>query len=52
MATVVCHTPGCPAQDEAVSGVVVTWEDEDGATHPVDAVICGACSQPTTDVTP
>lgn len=51
MATVTCHTPGCPKDGEPVPDVVTTYvDDETGETREVDSVICGACGQPITEV--
>ena len=50
MATVTCHTHGCAKENEAVPDVPVTVTGEDGNETPEDAVICGVCGQPITDI--
>jgi len=37
-------------ENEPVSGMVLTYEDDDGQTQTVDAVICGACGENITDI--
>lgn len=50
MSTVTCRTEGCPNVDEPIE-LVLTWVDDDGIEHDVDAVICGVCGHPITDIT-
>ena len=49
MATVTCRTEECPNQGAGIE-LVLTYEDEEGATVAVDAVVCGVCGQPITDI--
>ena len=49
MAIVTCHTPGCVSEGVEIDAVT-TWTDDDGATHPVDLVVCGGCGQPIDDL--
>jgi hypothetical protein len=50
-ATVTCTTSDCPKSGVPIENVPVGM-DEEGGTHWVDAVICGVCGQPITDVDP
>lgn len=49
-ATVTCHTDGCAKDGQAVPGVPITIEDEDGNETRVGVVTCGVCAQPIDDV--
>lgn len=49
MAVVTCHTEGCGNAGVGID-VSLTWEDENGETQTVGAVVCGACGQEITDV--
>lgn len=48
-AVITCHTDGCP---NAGTPIVLDlgYLDYDGNTHHVDAVACGPCGQPVTDI--
>lgn len=46
-ATATCHTPGCPKEDEAVSGILVPDVPADWGWG---GISCGVCGQPITDV--
>jgi hypothetical protein len=50
MATVTCKTEGCGNEGIPLS-VNLSFVDDDGETQYVDAVMCGVCGQPITDVT-
>lgn len=52
MATVTCRTPGCIKENEPVEDVRTEYENDDGETVYVAGVVCGACSQPITDIDP
>jgi hypothetical protein len=49
MAVVTCHTPECENAGHGIE-LNLTWVDEDGETQTVDAVGCGVCGQPITDI--
>jgi hypothetical protein len=49
MTTVTCHTPDCGNADQPID-VDLTFTDPDGETHTVDAVVCGVCGNPITDL--
>lgn len=49
MTAVTCHTEGC-LNAEIPIDLDLTWEDDEGETHNVDAVVCGVCGQPITDI--
>jgi hypothetical protein len=46
-ATVTCHTPGCPKDDEPVPGCAVPDVPADWGWA---GIICGGCGQPITDI--
>lgn len=46
-----CQTEGCRSFGIAQEPIT-TWEDEEGNSGTVDAVICGYCGQPITEETP
>ena len=50
MATVTCHTEECANAGAAIE-LSLTYDDGTGAMVPVDAVSCGVCGQPITDIT-
>ena len=50
MALVTCRTPGCINVDRPIELAVTFVDEESGETRDVDAVICGACGQPITDI--
>jgi hypothetical protein len=45
LTVVTCRTEGCSNADQPVE-LDLTWTDEDGVEHQVDAVHCGVCGQP------
>jgi len=49
MTSVICHTPGCLNEDIPVE-LETTYVDDGGQTRDVDAVICGPCGEPITNV--
>ena len=49
MALVTCRTSGCASEGKEIDAVT-EWTDEEGPTHPVDQVVCGACGQEITEV--
>ena len=49
MATVTCHTEGCGNAGTPIE-LDLEYTDEEGMTRTVDAVACGACGQPITDL--
>lgn len=50
MATVTCHTEDCGNADQSIDVGPLTYEDEEGTTQEVGAVICGVCGQSITDI--
>ena len=46
---VTCHTEGCRNADIPID-LTLEYEDEEGLTRTVDAVACGVCGQPITDL--
>jgi len=48
MSTVTCHTQGCGNEGQALE-MDLSWTDEDGQEHSVDAVVCGVCGHEITD---
>lgn len=50
MATLVCHTDGCPNAGIPIQ-YDATFTDDDGETRNVDLIVCGPCGQEITDVT-
>lgn len=48
-ASAICHTPGCPKDDEHVSGCAVP---DVPAEWGWAGITCGACGQPITDIAP
>lgn len=50
MSIVVCHTSGCTNADVPID-LDLTWTDDQGQQHSIDAVVCGVCTQPITDIT-
>lgn len=44
---VTCHTPGCGNAEQPID---LTFPDVDGHPLVLDAVLCGPCGQPITDV--
>ena len=48
MATVTCRTEGCTNRDQPID-LELTFE-LDGQVQTVEAVVCGACGQPITDI--
>ena len=49
MAVVTCQTSDCPNEGHAIE-LGLTFENEEVATVPVDAVVCGVCGQQITDI--
>jgi hypothetical protein len=49
MAFVTCHTENCSNADQPIE-LTLSWTDEEGNTQTVDAVSCGVCGQPITDI--
>jgi len=50
MATVTCHTEGCSNADQPIDLELTFTDPDTGETRRVDAVACGVCGQPITDV--
>jgi hypothetical protein len=50
VSVVVCRTEDCLSAGRPVE-IELSWVDETGVTMTADSVVCGACSQPITDVT-
>jgi hypothetical protein len=48
MARVTCRTVGCPAEGRTTE-IALTFTSTEG-TFPVEAVVCGACGQPITEI--
>jgi len=51
MSRLTCHTEGCSSAGKPVD-YDLDLVDAFGESYRVDAVVCGACSQPITDIDP
>jgi hypothetical protein len=51
MAKVTCHTEGCGNADLAIDLDLTTHDDDGNPSGTADAVACGVCGQPITDIT-
>lgn len=52
MAMVTCHTGGCENEGVPIDAMTQWQDEETGETRYTDAVVCGPCGQPITDVDP
>lgn len=50
MSVVTCHTEGCENADIPIEMALSYVDFDTGETVTVDAVACGACGQPITDI--
>lgn len=50
MSVVICHTPDCANADAAIELDLTFTDPETGQPVVADAVYCGVCSEPITDI--
>ena len=50
MKILTCRAPDCSKQDEPVEYDVTFPDPDTGETRTVDAVMCGACNEPISDI--
>jgi hypothetical protein len=50
MSIVTCHTDGCANSDIRIEMTLTYVDPETEETKPVDAVYCGECKEPITDI--
>jgi hypothetical protein len=49
VAILTCHTDDCENAEQGIE-LSLTYQDDDGNPMGVDAVQCGVCGQPITDI--